>query len=716
MKVFFLALAGLIFISTHTLADEHSQMIQETMWSADNQLFNTTKVPEKWQNESAVILAKLNRLEYTKPPIIAELRTNSIYHLRIKLNDKNAINEYAELSFPSARRGLSVYTGFKLIKPDGREVIIDNSQAVEMEMKERSSRYAYKKIAIPGLEEGDILDYYIYEEEALPLSSKMYYFDPVQHCLPQEYPVVEQRIEFKAQRRCFISLNSSNGAPQLTESIDEASEDITYVLVDKDREAVKDLRWFYPYRELPTIKFRAAYASGKAIRKTDVLLGEPGKVKSEVSNKELTDFLTYLLVNTYTVNKTMHKHIKKQVPKDAGNFEKAKAAFYFRRNEELNWDEVQTIADKDTWNQSLAMYKDSRFQSLDRFSTFLAAQKIPHDIVMAIPRDIASIDDLLLEHEIKYLLRVKEGDEYLYLSPVDNYRMPGEIDADLMGTEAFVVDGLAKFADWKPERITLPVIEKKENCENSQLIVELSDDFKTTNIAIETSLSGYLRNYAQYQLLDIYDYKEEESAKFKMQQDFEGTLWMKKKLLGLRESYLKTKEKNRLEALKEMTSSNYDFTIDTVADFKLLQSGRFDTVPDMRYAYSFATDELIKKAGNNYMLEIGKLIQRQATIEKEELERNHGIYMHSPRTYNYSIQLNIPDGYTIQGIEQLNTEVKNEQGGFISSARVEGNQLIVQTEKYYNNLYDEAATWPNYIAFLNAASNFSTQKILLKKL
>lgn len=707
---------ALLMASFHLVcANEKSEEIKAEMWKSNNTAFASTTVPAKWSNSSAVILAQLNRFEYRKPAIIKELQTNSYYHIRIKLNDKNAINAYSEISFPSERRALSVYTGFKLIKPDGREIIIDHTKAVEMELNKGSKNKAYKKLAIPNLEVGDILDYYICEEETLPLSSKMYYFTPIQYNLPQEYPVIEQRLEFKAQRRCFISMNAANGAPELQEKVDEASGDITYSLVDKNREGIKETRWFYPNRELPTIKFRAAYASGKAVRQNDVLLGEPGVIKDKVSEQELIDYLTYIFVNTYTDTKSMIKHIKKTVDKKASNFEKTKAGYYFRRNEELNWDEVQTIADKDTWNQNLAMYKDNVFQSLDRFAVFLAQQEIPHDIVIAIPRDVASIDDLLLEHELKFLIRVKQDDTYLYLSPVNNFRIPGEFDADLMGTEAYIVDGNQKFSDWKLEKITLPIISKDNNKETSTLAVKISDDLKSASINMHSSLSGYQKNYAQYSLLDFYDYKEEETSKFKMNEDFEGTLWMKKKLLTLRESYLKTKDLYRNQALKGLTDNSFDFEIDTVSNFKLIQSGRFDTLPEMKYQYTFETKGLVTKAGRNYMVSIGKLIQNQAKIEKEELERQQGIYMYSPRAYSYTITVDIPQGYSAQGIEQLNTKVVNQQGGFITTAKLENNKLIVTSDKYYNNIYDTAETWSNYVEFLNEAANFTERKILLKK-
>lgn len=702
-------------LNTNLSANERADEIRQKMWESNEPAFSKTEIPGKWSDEEAIILAQLNRYEYRKPVLINEFYVNRYFHKRIKLNHKNAVNDYSEISFPADRgRYLEVFTGFKLIKPDGTEKIIDASEAVLMEQKQGSDKRAYKKLAIPNLEVGDIIDYYICEDQTIQLATKMYFFNPVQFSLPQEYPVVEQKLEFQAQRRCFISLRSFNGAPELQLETDEENDEQIYTLVDKDRDAVKDLRWFYQYRELPSVKFRAAYASGKALRENDVLLGEPGIVKSSVSKKELAEFVTYLLTHTFTDSKQMLKHVKKTVPKDAGNFEKAKAGYYYRRNNELQWAEVLTVADKDSWNQNLSMYIDNRIQFLDRFSSFLANQDIPYDIVIVIPRHISSLDDLLLENELEYLIRVKEGDKYMYFSDISNYKSAGEFDSELMGTDAYIVDGLANFSDWDPKRITIPVTDKEENSTIKEMKVKISDNFDKIEMDINSNFSGVSKPYYQNILLDFYDYEDEERANYKMREDFKGT-FIQKRLLNLRDSYLSTREESRNDLLKNVMENNYDFKIDTVYDFSVIQTGRFDTTPELIFSFHMESEELLSKVGRNYLFDVGKLIENQVKIDDKELERNYGIYMNSPRSYNYKINIAIPEGFIVQGVEKLTNKVENSQGGFISSAKVENGELIIETNKFYNNNYADKEAWPEIISFLNTAFQFTEQKVLFKK-
>lgn len=86
-----------------------------------------------------------------------------------------------------------------------------------------------------------------------------------------------------------------------------------------------------------------------------------------------------------------------------------------------------------------------------------------------------------------------------------------------------------------------------------------------------------------------------------------------------------------------------------------------------------------------------------------------------PRSFNYQITLNIPDGYTVAGLDKLNKSVDNETGAFISTAKLEGNQLIIKTSKQYKNYYEPNSNWNKMILFLDEANQFTNEKILLKK-
>ncbi|MEM8907866.1 MAG: hypothetical protein AAGD05_08480, partial [Bacteroidota bacterium] len=80
------------------------------------------------------------------------------------------------------------------------------------------------------------------------------------------------------------------------------------------------------------------------------------------------------------------------------------------------------------------------------------------------------------------------------------------------------------------------------------------------------------------------------------------------------------------------------------------------------------------------------------------------------------IRIELPDGYQIKGLDKLNKSVENATGGFISTAVVEGNELKISTRKFYHNNFEPAANWPMMIEFLEAAYQFTQEKVLFKKI
>lgn len=122
-----------------------------------------------------------------------------------------------------------------------------------------------------------------------------------------------------------------------------------------------------------------------------------------------------------------------------------------------------------------------------------------------------------------------------------------------------------------------------------------------------------------------------------------------------------------------------------------------------------------KKAGSNYLVEVGKFIDGETKLEEDEKERNYNIYMPYAQTFSNHIELEIPDGFTAQGFETLNINVENSLGRFKSSAKIEGNKLVIDTTQYYDSNFAKKEEWSKIVDLLSAAHEFSTKQILLQK-
>jgi hypothetical protein len=156
--------------------------------------------------------------------------------------------------------------------------------------------------------------------------------------------------------------------------------------------------------------------------------------------------------------------------------------------------------------------------------------------------------------------------------------------------------------------------------------------------------------------------------------------------------------------------------IDKYENYELQQDGRFEETPRLAFKETFSLKKVINKAGRNYLLDIGKLIGSQLKLEESELKlRQNDLWLAYARMIGNSITLQIPKGYIVEGYQDLNLNVDNESGSFVSTAKVEGDKLVVTTKKIYKKNFDKKELWPNYIAFLEAGYKFTQTKIVLKK-
>jgi hypothetical protein len=95
--------------------------------------------------------------------------------------------------------------------------------------------------------------------------------------------------------------------------------------------------------------------------------------------------------------------------------------------------------------------------------------------------------------------------------------------------------------------------------------------------------------------------------------------------------------------------------------------------------------------------------------------REFDVDIRFPRNILWDINFVVPSGYTIEGVEELNTKVDNETGSFVTNAKVENNKLILEIRKIYKQRMVKKEDWSKMLQFVDAAYDFSQKKVVLKK-
>jgi len=124
---------------------------------------------------------------------------------------------------------------------------------------------------------------------------------------------------------------------------------------------------------------------------------------------------------------------------------------------------------------------------------------------------------------------------------------------------------------------------------------------------------------------------------------------------------------------------------------------------------------LVKKAGNNIIIEIGKIQGQPLVVKDEQRKRSIDVYAPFARSIEYEVELAIPEGYTAEGVAALNSKVENEAGFFVTEATATDKIVSIKIRKHYLKNFEPAKNWEKLMLFMDASSNWTNTKLLLKK-
>ena len=132
------------------------------------------------------------------------------------------------------------------------------------------------------------------------------------------------------------------------------------------------------------------------------------------------------------------------------------------------------------------------------------------------------------------------------------------------------------------------------------------------------------------------------------------------------------------------------------------------------------SESLIEDAGDSYLFQVGKVIGTQSELY-QETERVNPIEMQYPNEYNYEIKINIPEGYTVEGLNSLviDKSLKSNSTGqkvckFESNYTLEGNLLTIKIQEFYKSNEYDIIEYDAFRNVINAASDFNKAAILIK--
>lgn len=714
--------------------------------------FNVTVIPEKWKNESAVIIGMkeeyLFKRQQMRGRTTAGVNIKEYVHKRIKLQDKNAVEKFSTFYYVTI--GSDGKAEYKVIKADGKQVDIDMKSAIE---EEQDIPDIYKpiffklkvksmKIAIPDLEIGDIIDYTINSTLDWDMKTEGINFTPFIFSLSNNYPTLYQQYRFTMANGMKVKYRSYNGAPNLkfdpkASVYGERESFMSYFFLDKDREKSSDERWSYELRNTPSVKFRVVFLDYEP---GDRSLGEATVDRSGLDYENVYKrYVGAALYNTpivaslvaYTTQYISKKKADGVLKTDA---DITKETYYCLRKVFLEmYYKGPVHSDLEKYFTGKKLYKkilkaeaksekkeekeDEIRMNLVTFSTAfrsaLKVQGIESELFVYVPRKLGGWRDAIFMEELDFVMRVKLKDKAYFLEAINNFDAFGTPYSYLENAEGMSIRFDEADSYYK---VSVPSTPAAANLSREEYQVNFNEAMDIINVERTSSYTGTQKADLigkanldrEYLNADFEKYYAEPLTKGKKNEPVVPT----SKTYEYADKEEQVKE--RKELFEKILKDEVD--VEKYSDFELLDNGRTGDSAMLKYKEKFSLKKLISKAGKNYIFEAGKLIGGQLKLEPNELkERQTDIWIPSAVTIENIISINIPEGYTVDGLQEFNVNVDNASGTFISSATVTDNKLLITTKKIYKNTFDKKEAWPNYVAFLEPAYKLSQAKVVLKK-
>ncbi|MBI4647234.1 MAG: hypothetical protein HY738_11770 [Bacteroidia bacterium] len=684
-----------------------------TYFMNDEYMFSNRNIPERWSNESAVVLA---HCEYNDFYFTSSFNHRHVSRKMIMVLDKNAVEFFSTFYFSTRKR-----IGLRVIKQDGTIRYINPKSGVKTVYQSTipeffrvdeapdfiiTSQYFFyapsfgiKKLAIPDLETGDIIDYYTYYVNQRTKEAAPAVFNPLVIPLDMEYPILQQQYVFTIEKNnVFYNLNSYNGAPEIEENIDEYGK-VKYTLIDHDREKHKWEIWSSQYISRPYIKFFIVHSEKKFNDKIPYFHGRPNEWTNVIKDEEVTRAVMNSLSEA-SANSMMLDKIDN----------------YLRKN---------YLELKDTL-----------------------------EFINGVPKYFGKLNDILLPGEYDLFLKVKiSNGKDIYLYPPDYYRTAGALPVAIGNTEVMIIetnnndlsenndiyisDDIHKPSDGKQisdnnkEDYYAPSLKQNnfglltyrtllkqpsytENVYDIKAGCRFNENFRKISVIKTGTISGKLKEVFSSEIIIFYDFIYNEISKYSV------TKFKKSKGYPVDDN---TQQKimsdsirlvnKRIENRKDVLSKK--FMLEDYKSFGLINTGMNNFNSYLSFSEEYTISGLTKKAGDDFLFTIGKLIEDQPEIKNESRDRQNDLIHECAQSRNYFFEIEIPEDYRIEGIEQLTNMISNETGRFSSLGTVKDNKLILSVSVSYNNETMSKNNWDKFLEILDAASNFGKAQVLFKK-
>lgn len=707
--VFSILLVQLLTLSVN--ADEKAdylklaQKVRQEVWSSTPADFQKRTVPDRYKNASAVILSYYRELStdyYRKATadLVLNLRLTrqidctDMERMLIQINDKKALKDYSEFTFKTKSRKWTwgyhhktqTVLGIRVIKKNGnvQEVSLDDYVDVK---KGKNDKDLSQKIAVPGLEVGDCIDVFSLDQ----IDTQEQQLDPFYFVLRQDEPVLYTKVHCVLDQSLATVYRTMNGAPDFTQTTDKDKNAVLDMVMDKPMDAESSI-WYNPLEQSPFIEMYITPTKSKV-----AVVENAMRQKGVRGNPDVTP----ILQDDW---KLLKSNVSKGGYSPAGLPSTYKSVFKSAKKEGMSAEEK---ADRIYSFEYISWGSSQR--AFNTGANFLRKLGVELEMGITTPFGALPVDKLINYNSTTWFFRLKGTN--LYYFPGTYPKVASEIPYIYQGRKAYMQDS--------EEQITIPVSQAEDNKSVTDMVVKL--DGTKLDISRKVTYSGEQKMYGQSLVSPdntLFGSSQLEAYWRYLKYDDKDpySCYTKKESAELKGAFNEFR-KNAIDPFKAEISSYHDGDPVQVGGYGVDCVGIRRDSSNFVYHVDYVMDGMVKRAGNNYLLSVGKLIGSSLKLEGKDRERIDDVWRKMAFADEWNIEIPLPQGYKVsaEALKKIETSVANECGEFTVRATAGNESVKVYVRKCFAHRVEPVSNWSKLLALVDACSAFADKQMVIAK-
>lgn len=707
--VFTILLVQLLTLSVN--ADEKAdylklaQKVRQEVWSSTPADFQKRTVPDRYKNASAVILSYYRELStdyYRKATadLVLNLRLTrqidctDMERMLIQINDKKALKDYSEFTFKTKSKKWTwgyhhktqTVLGIRVIKKNGnvQEVSLDDY----VDVKEgKNDKDLSQKIAVPGLEVGDCIDVFSLDQ----IDTQEQQLDPFYFVLRQDEPVLYTKVHCVLDQSLATVYRTMNGAPDFTQTTDKDKNAVLDMVMDKPVDAESSI-WYNSLEQSPFIEMYITPTKAKV-----AVVEKAMRQKGVRGNPDVTPILQddWKLLKSY---------VSKGGYSPAGLPSTYKSVFKSAKKEGMSAEEK---ADRIYSFEYVSGGASQRV--FNTVANYLRKLGVEIEMGITTPFGALPVDKLINYNSTSWFFRLKGTDVYYF--PGTYPKVASEIPYIYQGRKAYMQDS--------EEQITIPVSQAEDNKSVNDMVVKL--DGTKLDISRKVTYSGEQKMYGQSLVSPdntLFGSSQLEAYWRYLKYDDKDpySCYTKKESAELKGAFNEYR-KNAIDPFKAEISSYHDGDPVQVGGYGVDCVGIRRDSSNFVYHVDYVMDGMVKRAGNNYLLSVGKLIGSSLKLEGKDRERIDDVWRKMAFVDEWNIEIPLPQGYKVsaEALKKIETSVANECGEFTVKATAGNESVKVYVRKCFAHRVEPVSNWSKLLALVDACSAFADKQMVIAK-